>query len=389
MRIECQILLLPFEICDNKIKVYIFQRTHGQWWQFIAGGCEDDESLVETATRELLEETGISETQELIELQTLSSIPVSAFSDIQRKDWNKNTLVIPEHCFAVDISGKKIMISDEHIAYRCVYPEEAYELLKYDSNKTALYELVQLYTSGNLYRHYYDQVMPANQWQFNSDVTKVFHNMLRRSIPELEMMRNIVTMAGSRFVRPNTTILDLGCSCGDSLLPFIKLFGATNHYIGVDRSEQMLDQAKKYFNAEIEEGLVEFRNIDLCNEFPDTSASLILSVLTMQFLPHADRITCLKKVYDALEKDGAFILVEKILGDDVNEDNFLVDLYYQLKNIQGYSWQAIERKRISLQNNMKPVTLKDNVEILCSIGFDTVTCLWRCLNFAAWIAIKK
>ena len=389
MRRECQVLLLPFEICNNRIKVYIFQRTNGQWWQFISGGCEDEESLVETASRELFEETGISQEQELVELQTISSIPTFAFNDVQKKAWRKNIYVIPEHCFAVNIGGSKIRLSDEHIAYKCVYPEEANELLRYDSNKTALYELIQLYNSGNLYKRYYDHVMPTSQWQFNSDVTKVFHNMLSRSIPELDMMRNIVTMAGSKFVKPDTTILDLGCSCGDSLLPFVKLFGAANHYVGIDRSEQMLAQAKKYFEVEICEGLMEFYNIDLCKEFPDVSASLILSVLTMQFLPMVNRTSYLQKTYDALMSGGAFILVEKIIGEEEEEDKFLVDLYYQLKNIQGYSWQAIERKRISLQNNMEPATIKGNVEMLCSVGFENVTCLWRCLNFAAWIAIKN
>lgn len=388
MRRECQVLLLPFEICDNKIKVYIFQRINGQWWQFISGGCEDEESLGETAYRELLEETGISQELEMVELQTISSIPVSAFNDNQKKDWNKNTYVIPEHCFAVNIGENEIKLSAEHKAYKCVYPEEANELLRYDSNKTALYELVQLYNTGNLYKRYYDHVMPTSQWQFNSDVTKVFHNMLSRSIPELEMMRNLVTLAGSKFVKPGTTILDLGCSCGDSLLPFVKLFGAANHYIGIDRSEQMLAQAKMYFEVEICEGLMEFYNIDLSKDFPDVSASLILSVLTMQFIPVVNRFEYLQKTYDALLPGGAFVLVEKIIGDNEDEDSLLVDLYYQLKNIQGYSWQAIERKRISLQNYMKPITMTANVKMLCDAGFENVTCLWKCLNFAAWIAKK-
>ena len=54
MRKPYQVLVLPFTITDNKLYVYIFKRSNGNWWQFIAGGGEDEESIAETAIRELL-----------------------------------------------------------------------------------------------------------------------------------------------------------------------------------------------------------------------------------------------------------------------------------------------------------------------------------------------
>lgn len=387
MRKPYQVLVLPFTITDNKLYVYIFKRSNGNWWQFIAGGGEDEESIAETAIRELLEETGVQINSELIELQTVTSIPVSAFTN-KGITYDENINIIPEYSFAVNISNQSIILSTEHNDYKLLPIDEAITLLRYDGNKTALYELSKLFDSGRLLHQKYDQVHPGTEWVFNNNVAQVFHNMLSRSIPELEMMRNLVTMYGERYVKPNSTILDLGCSCGDSLYPFIKKFGNANKYVGIDCSEPMLKQAELFYSEEVKNNIVSFQLMDLEKTFPDVEACLVLSVLTMQFLSEKHRIECLKKAYYALIPGGAIILVEKIKGETKEEDSVLTELYYKFKNIQGYSWQEIERKRMSLQNNLRPFTIKHNIELLYEVGFNKVYGFWRCLNFAAWIAIK-
>ena len=46
-----------------------------------------------------------------------------------------------EYSFAVDIQKNKIILSNEHKEYKWVSYNEAMKLLKYDSNKNALWEL--------------------------------------------------------------------------------------------------------------------------------------------------------------------------------------------------------------------------------------------------------
>ena len=48
----------------------------------------------------------------------------------------------------------------------------------------------------------------------------------------------------------------------------------------------------------------------------------------------------------------------------------------------------IRDKRKSLEGVLVPVTAKWNEDILRQCGFRKVDCFWRCLNFAAWVAIK-
>lgn len=79
-----------------------------------------------------------------------------------------------------------------------------------------------------------DHVMPSGPWQFDREVTAAFDDMLQRSIPQYNAMRMITFEVGRRFVQPGTTIIDMGCSRGEALLPFVSNFGAANDYIGLE-----------------------------------------------------------------------------------------------------------------------------------------------------------
>ena len=48
----------------------------------------------------------------------------------------------------------------------------------------------------------------------------------------------------------------------------------------------------------------------------------------------------------------------------------------------------IDRKALSLEGVLVPVTAKWNEELLQMAGFRQVDCFWRWMNFAGWIAIK-
>ena len=85
---------------------------------------------------------------------------------------------------------------------------------------------------------------------------------------------------------------------------------------------------------------------------------------------------------------GALIIVEKVLGETAKLDKTFVDLYYAMKARNGYSHDEIERKRLSLEGALVPVTSKFNEMLLHGAGFREVDCFWRWMNFAGWVAIR-
>ena len=234
-----------------------------------------------------------------------------------------------------------------------------------------------------------DHVLPKGKWEFDAEVTDVFEEMLRRSIPQYDVMRQAVFHIASRYAKDKSAIVDLGCSRGDALAPLVERFGAHNRFVGVEVSQAMLEAARKRFQGYIDCGVVSIRDMDLRHQFPPERASVILSVLTLQFTPIEYRLKIVREAFNALIPGGALILVEKVLGASADLDAMLVDLYYGMKRDHGYSQEEIDRKRLSLEGVLVPVTASWNEQLLHQCGFTEVDCFWRFLNFAGWIAVKS
>lgn len=228
----------------------------------------------------------------------------------------------------------------------------------------------------------------TERWEFDGSVTQVFDDMLARSIPQYTVMREAVFDLARPFVQPETCILDLGCSRGEALAPFVDTFGAGNHYVGVEVSPPMLEQARQRFAASIHVGIVEIRDWDLRQSVPRVYPSVTLCVLTLMFVPINYRQRIVTDAYRNLKPGGMFVLVEKVLGGTADIDSLMVDRYHRMKSESGYSQEEIERKRLALEGVQVPVTAHWNEELLRMAGFTNVDCFWRWMNFAGWIAIK-
>ena len=190
------------------------------------------------------------------------------------------------------------------------------------------------------------------------------------------------------FQQSATDIVDLGCSRGEAMAGLIDKFGAQNRFIGVDVSEPMLAVCRERFDKLIKMGIVSIKNLDLRNTYPKVNSSVTLCVLTLQFTPIEYRLNILNNIYQYLVPNGALILVEKVIGASALLDTSMVKIYYDLKRHNGYSNEQIERKRLSLEGVLVPVTARWNEEMLVMTGFRQVDCFWRWMNFAGWIAIK-
>jgi len=138
MRSPYQILIFPFYRQDNELLYALFKRNDLKAWQGIAGGGEEGETPIKTATREAYEEAGISPQSKMIQLSSTASIPVVNISGFI---WGEDTLIVPEFSFGVESMSKTIKISHEHSVYKWFTYDEAMKKLKWDSNKTALWEL--------------------------------------------------------------------------------------------------------------------------------------------------------------------------------------------------------------------------------------------------------
>ncbi len=144
-----QVLIIPFRKNKNGSFEYaMLKRSDEPYWQTIAGGGEDNETPIEAAKRETLEETSIPKTAKYYSLKTIASIPVYHFS--AQDVWPKDLYVIPGYYFAVDCSDFKIKLSFEHTEHKWLEYEDALKLPQWDTDKTAVWELNERLLNNDL-----------------------------------------------------------------------------------------------------------------------------------------------------------------------------------------------------------------------------------------------
>ena len=142
MRAPFQVIVFPYkQMPDGSYEYAIFFRRtvqHGDFWQAISGGGEDEETPLEAARREANEEGGLSYETPYVQLESMAMIPAPFAAGML---WGPDVLVVPEYAFGADAGDQEIVLSEEHEAFRWVDYNMAQELLRFDSNKSALWEL--------------------------------------------------------------------------------------------------------------------------------------------------------------------------------------------------------------------------------------------------------
>lgn len=225
--------------------------------------------------------------------------------------------------------------------------------------------------------------MPGGKWEFDRSVTAVFDDMIARSIPDYASMRTIVEAFAARYGAEGGTLLDLGCSTGLSIHAFLN---RARRIVGVEVSDSMLDVVRERFGSFLN---VEIQELDLRTSFPAvTDVDVALSVFTLQFIPVEHRRRVVRDVFEALRPGGAFIVAEKVLGESARNQAAFVDTYHDFKQAQGYTREEVDRKALALEGRLVANTAAENVAMLRAAGFRDVECIWRWVNFAAWVAVK-
>lgn len=112
---------------------------HADYWQGVAGGGEGDESPEEAARRELSEEAGVGRDVPLLALDSRASVTVVAVTG--GLTFGPDVLMIPEYAFGASCRSRDLQLSQEHRECRWFPYEDACRFLRWDSNRSALWEL--------------------------------------------------------------------------------------------------------------------------------------------------------------------------------------------------------------------------------------------------------
>ena len=212
--------------------------------------------------------------------------------------------------------------------------------------------------------------------------------MLNRSVPFYgEIQRMMAEMAGY-FAVHGTNIYDLGCSTGETFLLFDQHVSPDVTFIGIDSSEDMLEQARKKLDEAAISHRYELIRSDLNQGVTIENASVVIMNLTLQFIRPLYRERLVRSIADGINDNGCFLVVEKVLSPNSLINRLFIKFYYGFKKRNGYDELEIKQKREALENVLIPYHYDENRELMLANGFKSCECFFRWYNFCGMIAVK-
>jgi dATP pyrophosphohydrolase len=117
----------------------LFRRADDGTWQVVAGGVEDDERPLDAARRETREESGLRADGPLVKLDMESGVEKTCFAAADA--WPADLYIVRKLYYALEVGDDAVARSAEHDETRWLPYQEAHRTLRYDDDRTALWEL--------------------------------------------------------------------------------------------------------------------------------------------------------------------------------------------------------------------------------------------------------
>jgi len=219
-------------------------------------------------------------------------------------------------------------------------------------------------------------------WKFDNTVVPVFDEHVRQSVPMYDEMHNLIKDIAGWFLQDNTNVYDIGTSTGKVIKSLQSNYDKDINYIGIDSSD---DMCNKLLDEKVDFKVL---NEDITKNFEFNNASLITSILTIQFIPEQYRQELVNSIYQGLNKGSAFIMVEKVIGNNARFNEMWIELYHEMKLKNGLTEEHVFQKARAIRGVMKPYTVDENIKLLKNAGFKDIDKFFKWNNFVGFIAIK-
>ncbi len=187
---------------------------------------------------------------------------------------------------------------------------------------------------------------------------------------------------------PGTGIYDLGCATGATLLAMDSTVDKEVEFVGVDDSDEMLAKCQRKIDQHPFSRKCRLVRADLNTGLDISNASVVVMVLTLQFVRPLHRERLVRSVLSGLNPGGCLLLVEKVLGEDSSINRLFIEYYYEMKRRHGYSEMEISQKREALENVLIPYKLTENLALLQHCGFRSWDTFFKWYNFCGIVAFK-
>ena len=197
-------------------------------------------------------------------------------------------------------------------------------------------------------------------WTFGGSTPLKFENHIKQSVPFYEEGHELIKNLSDYFLFENSNCYDIGCSTGSLLQKLSKFSNKKKlNFFGLEIEKKMYDLTKKNIKNN------KVKNIKILNndiiKFKLKKCNLVISYYTIQFIHPSHRQKIFDKIYNSLNWGGAFIIFEKIRGNDARFDNILNSLYLDFKEKNNFNADEILNKSKSLRGVLEPFSDNGNL----------------------------
>ena len=229
-----------------------------------------------------------------------------------------------------------------------------------------------------------------DDFNFGTETATVFDDMLDRSVPFYDEIQRMLGELAADFAAQGSSIYDLGCSTASSFLAIGAHLtpDAEIEFVGLDSSPDMLAIAERKLQAARFPWRYRLEHADLDQGVRIENASVVLLVLTLQFLRPLNRERLISSIYEGMRHNGCLLLVEKVLGEHSTFNRLFINHYYEMKRRKGYSEIEIAQKREALENVLIPYRSGENELLLQQAGFRQMDVFFKWYNFCGLLAVK-
>lgn len=225
-------------------------------------------------------------------------------------------------------------------------------------------------------------------WRFRGDVVAKFDEHVSRSVPFYHEGHELICRVSDWFVKDGSRGYDLGCSTGTLTAKLAQRAARKEKasFVGIDAEEEMIGRARERIRAEAIDDVSFF--VDDITQVTFEPCDLVTSYYTIQFVRPSVRQQLIDRIYQSLQWGGAFLLFEKVRGNDARFQDILTGLYTEYKLDQGYSAEEIVAKSRSLKGVLEPFSSQGNLDLLRRAGFTDVISIFKYVCFEGFLAIK-
>jgi len=233
------------------------------------------------------------------------------------------------------------------------------------------------------------EIKGSNDFLSESVADSVFDDMNIHSVPFYSEIQRMITEIAFDYAKPDTSLYDLGCSTGTTMLFLDSVLDKSIRFVGIDDSAVRLAKCRKNFKERNVCRPFELINYDLNTHITINNASVVVLCLTLQFVRPDYRPGLLRSIQEQLNDEGCIIVIEKILGETTDLNRRFNKYYYDFKHRNKSSEIEIPQKRESLENALIPYKLSKNLQLMVDAGFRHGEIFFKWYNFIGLVAIKN